>query len=217
MQKHSVVCVVETQSHAETIVNRLRQNGFHSEDISVLFADKETTREFAHEKQTKAPQGAVAGIGAGGALGGTVGWLAGAGALVIPGLGPFLAAGPILAALSGAAIGATVGGLTGALIGLGIPEREAKRYEDQLRQGGILISVHCDDELAASRALDILHREGARDISEPLRSDQTTPVPTARSATGTGTGTVAGATQPDRVASATGQGPTPPYITPPAP
>src|SRR6185503_3754345 len=129
--------------------------GFTPNDVSVLFPDKQGTKDFAHEHNTKAPEGAVAGAGTGGVLGGTIGLLAGIGALAIPGLGPFIAAGPLMAALSGAAAGAAVGGITGALIGLGIPEIEAKKYEGKLRGGNILLAVHVDSSEEESRVSEI--------------------------------------------------------------
>jgi hypothetical protein len=138
---------------------------FRNEDISVLFPDNEGTKDFAHEKSTKAPEGAAAGGGAGGAIGGTLGILVGIGALAIPGLGPFIAAGPIMAALAGMGVGGAVGGLVGALVGMGIPEYEAIRYDGRVRQGGILVSVHCDDSEWVGRAKDILKQTGADDIS----------------------------------------------------
>src|SRR6187402_2613662 len=163
--KKSVIAIVETQIQAERIVSELQQRGISSGDVSVLFPDKRGTQDFAHEHNTKAPEGAVAGVGAGGVVGGTIGLLAGIGALAIPGLGPFIAAGPIMAALSGAAAGATVGGIGGALIGLGIPEVEAKRYAGKLQQGNILLSVHADDSEQASRAKKILELGGAEDVA----------------------------------------------------
>ena len=135
MSKKSVFCIAPSRNQAEQIVERLKFANFSNNDISVLFPDKGTTHDFAHEKNTKAPEGAVTGAGTGGVVGGALGWVAGIGALAIPGVGPFIAAGPIIAALSGAAIGATVGGVAGGLIGLGIPELEAKRYEGRLKQG----------------------------------------------------------------------------------
>src|SRR5262245_23113985 len=141
----SVFGLIDNESQAESIVSELKSAGFSDNDISVLFPDKTGTRDFAHEQHTKAPEGAATGGIAGGALGGTVGLLAGIGALAIPGLGPFIAAGPIMAALSGAAVGAAVGGLTGALIGMGIPENEAKLYEGKVMSGNILISAHAEN------------------------------------------------------------------------
>ena len=152
---NSVFCLARGESHADEIVTRLKESGFSANDISVLFADKSGSKDFAHEHHTKAPEGAATGAGVGGVLGGTLGWLAGVGTLAIPGVGPFIAAGPIMAALSGAAIGATAGGLTGALIGLGIPEYEAKRYETKLKEGNVLISVHSDNSDETKRAKDI--------------------------------------------------------------
>src|SRR6187431_1933115 len=138
MAKKAVIGLVKSQAKAESIVSELRVAGFSADDVSVLFSDKSGTRDFAHEKNTKAPEGAVAGAGTGGVIGGALGWVAGIGALAIPGVGPFIAAGPIIAALSGAAVGAAVGGIAGGLIGLGIPEIEAKRYEGKVKAGNIL-------------------------------------------------------------------------------
>jgi len=157
-------CLVQSTAQAERIVDQLRGAGFSSNDISVLYPDKTGTRDFAHEHETKAPEGAAAGAGTGGVIGGTLGWLAGIGSLAIPGVGPFIAAGPIMAALGGAAVGATVGGITGGLIGLGIPEYEAKRYEGKIRDGKILLSVHTDDGKERDRAKEIFKISGAEDI-----------------------------------------------------
>jgi len=161
----AVFCLAKTVHQAERIVNDLKVAGFSNNDISVLLPDKQGTRDFAHEKKTKAPEGAATGAGTGGAIGGVLGWLAGIGALAIPGVGPFIAAGPIMAALGGAAIGATVGGISGALIGLGIPEYEAKRYEGKIKDGNILISVHSEDSNETKRAKEIFERAGATDIA----------------------------------------------------
>ena len=166
----AVFGIATTYVQAETIVDNLKTAGFLNNDISVLFPDKDGTRDFAHEKSTKAPEGAATGAGTGGVLGGVLGWLAGIGSLAIPGVGPFVAAGPIMAALSGAAVGSAVGGLTGALVGLGIPEFEAKRYEGKLRQGNILISVHSEDAKQTDRAEQILKRANAQDISSATES-----------------------------------------------
>lgn len=163
--KKAVICICQTNSQTNMVVDNLKAAGFADTDISVLFPDKTGTKEFAHEHSTKAPEGATAGAGTGGVLGGTLGLLAGIGALAIPGLGPFIAAGPIMAALAGAAAGAAVGGVTGALIGLGIPEYEAKLYEGRLRDGGILVSVHTEDGKQIDRAKDIFKRAGATHIS----------------------------------------------------
>ena len=163
--KRSALCLVDTETQADAIVGKLRSAGFSDNDISVLFPDKGSTRDFAHKKETKMPEGATVGASTGSVVGGTIGLLAGIGALAIPGLGPFIAAGPIIAALSGGAIGAGVGGLTGALIGLGIPEYEAKRYEGKVKEGGILISVHSENNEETSSAKNIFREEGARDIS----------------------------------------------------
>lgn len=164
MSKKSVFCIATSRDQADRIVDTLKDANFSSNDISALFADKSTSHEFAHEMNTKAPEGAVTGAGTGGVVGGALGWIAGIGALAIPGFGPFIAAGPIMAALSGAAIGATVGGITGGLIGMGIPELEAKRYEGQLKEGNILISVHTENSEEITRAKDIFTRAGAQDI-----------------------------------------------------
>lgn len=164
MSKKSVFCIATSRAQAERIVDQLKEAAFSNSDISVLFPDKETTRDFAHEKSTKAPEGAVAGASAGGLVGGAFGWIVGIGALAIPGVGPFIAAGPILAALSGAAAGAAVGGITGGLIGLGIPEIEAKRYDGKVRNGNLLISVHTENSAQITMAKEIFTRSGAEDI-----------------------------------------------------
>jgi len=162
--KKAVIGFAATQNQAEAIASRLRSAGFSTNDISVLFPDQRNTKDFAHKQSTKAPEGASIGAGAGGLVGGTLGLLAGIGALAIPGLGPFIAAGPIMAALSGAAAGAGVGGLTGALVGMGIPEYEAKVYEGKLREGNILLSVHTDDEAERKRALEIFKEMSMKDV-----------------------------------------------------
>ena len=161
----SVYCLATSEAQANTIVDRLRSVGITSDAISVLFPDKGTTRDFAHEKHTKAPEGVAVGASTGGVIGAGLGWLVGIGSLAIPGVGPFIAAGPILAALSGAAVGATVGGLTGALIGLGIPEYEAKRYEGKITGGNALISVHTTSSEAVDQAKKIFENAHAEDIS----------------------------------------------------
>jgi len=163
--RKSVFAIAKSEEQAGRIAQELKTAGFSRDDISVIFADKRTAREFAHEKNTKAPEGATTGAVSGGAIGGALGWLAGIGALTIPGVGPFVAAGPIMAALSGAAVGGTVGGITGALVGSGIPEYEAKRYEGRLKEGNVLISVHSDRDEETRRAREILERNGAEDIS----------------------------------------------------
>lgn len=161
----SVFCIAPTQTIANQIVDRLKASAFNDNDISVLFPDKGSTRDFAHEKNTKAPEGATVGAGAGGVVGGTLGLLAGIGLLAIPGIGPFIAAGPIMASLSGIAVGAALGGITGALVGMGIPEIEAKRYEGKVKDGNILISVHADSSDRATNAERIFRECGATDIS----------------------------------------------------
>jgi len=161
----AVFCIAKSEVQAEAIVNHLKGVGFSNNDISVLFPDKAGTRDFAHEQHTKAPEGAATGAGTGGVLGGALGWLAGIGALAIPGVGPLIAAGPIMAALSGAAVGAAVGGITGALVGMGMPEYEAKRYEGKIRAGNILISVHSDNAQETKQAKEIFEEFEAEDIS----------------------------------------------------
>jgi len=183
--KKAVMCIVQNQSQAQSIVGQLQNARFSNNDISVLFPNKQGTKDFAHEHNTKAPEGAVAGAGAGGVVGGTLGLLAGIGALAIPGLGPFIAAGPLMAALSGAAAGATVGGVTGALIGMGIPEIEAKRYEGKIKGGNILISVHTETSDEVKRAEQIFKTARAEDIcstteSSVPKSEKGASQPTAR-------------------------------------
>lgn len=164
MSKKSVFCITTSRGQADGIVRQLKAADFSNNDISVLFPDKGTTRDFAHEKNTKAPEGAITGAGTGGAIGGALGWIVGIGALAIPGVGPFIAAGPIMAALSGAAIGATAGGIAGGLIGLGIPELEAKRYEGKVKAGNVLISVHTESSEEIAQAEEIFTQGGAQDI-----------------------------------------------------
>ena len=165
MSKKSAFCIADTETQTGNIVTRLQGDGFSNDDISVLFPDKGSSREFAHQKETKMPEGATVGAGSGGVVGAGIGLLAGIGALAIPGLGPFIAAGPIMAALSGGAIGAGVGGIAGALIGLGIPEFEAKRFEGKIKEGGILISVHCENGDDLRKAKEIYKQANAHDIS----------------------------------------------------
>ncbi len=161
----AVFGICRTREEAENTVDELLANGFSNEDLSILMPDNEGTKDFAHEKHTKAPEGATTGGVAGGVVVGTLGLLAGIGALAIPGLGPFIAAGPIMGALAGAGVGSAVGGFIGFLVGLGMPEYEAKRYEGLIREGGILVSVHCDNSDWVKRAKDILERTGAHDVS----------------------------------------------------
>src|SRR3954454_24293659 len=165
MASKSVFCLALDEGQAIRIVDELKNAGFSNNDISVLLPDKSSTREFAVQKGTKAPEGAITGVGTGGILGGALGWLAGIGALAIPGLGPFIAAGPIMAALSGAAVGAATGGIVGSLVGMGIPEIEAKRYDEKLKKGNYLIAVHTDESDDVDRAKDIFKNAGAEDIS----------------------------------------------------
>jgi hypothetical protein len=163
--KKSVVGIVRTQGQAQSIVDDLHGIGVPTSDVSALFPDQSGTKDFAHENNTKAPEGAIAGVGAGGALGGTLGLLAGIGALAIPGVGPLIAAGPLLGALSGAAAGAAVGGIAGALIGMGIPELEAKTYEGKIRDGNVLLAVHVEDAELQKRVKSVFERHDAKDIS----------------------------------------------------
>jgi len=157
--------MTNTDAQAVRIATRLKAAGFTPSDISILAPDRSGLRDLGTENSTKAPEGAAVGAGTGAILGGALGWLAGVGALAIPGLGPLIAAGPILATLSGAAVGGTVGGLTGALIGLGVPEYEAKQYETKLRAGNILMCVHVDDSEEAGLVRQIMSEEKAEDIS----------------------------------------------------
>jgi len=162
----AVFGIYPSYAAVERAVDSLRTGGFRSTDISVLFPQNVGTKDFAHEKGTKAPEGATTGAGTGAIVGGALGWLTGIGTLAIPGLGPFIAAGPIMAALAGVGVGGAVGGVTGALIGMGIPEYEAKRYEGRvIKGGGILLSVHSDNSDWTSRAKKILEQTGAQDIS----------------------------------------------------
>src|SRR6201994_1992968 len=161
----AVFGIFSNRASAEAAVDRLTATGFSAQDISVLMSDKEVSHEFAAEKNTKAPEGATTGAGVGGTVGGALGLLAGIGALAIPGVGPLIAAGPIMAALAGMGVGGAVGGLVGALVGMGIPEYEAKRYEGRVKDGGILLSVHSDDSQWTKKAKEILERTGAEDVS----------------------------------------------------
>jgi hypothetical protein len=184
----SVYGIYPNELTVENGVDALRQAGFRSTDISVLFPDNRGTKDFAHEKNTKAPEGAATGAGSGMVIGGALGWLAGIGALAIPGLGPFIAAGPIMGLLGGMGAGGAIGGIAGALIGMGIPEYEAKRYEGRIREGGVLLSVHCDESDWIKRAKEILEATGAKDISSSgeasadyAKSDRPMPRSTVRS------------------------------------
>jgi len=167
--------IYTNRSSVDRAVEAFKSAGFSNNDVSALFPENKGTKDFAHEKSTKAPEGATTGAGTGALLGGGLGWLAGIGALAIPGLGPFIAAGPIMAALAGAGVGGAVGGLTGALVGMGIPEYEAKRYEGRVKDGGILLSVHSDNSDETKRAKEILQQTGAQDISSTgeSRGDKT--------------------------------------------
>lgn len=179
----AVFGIYRDRASVEQAVDALKAAGFRGEDISVLFPHNEGNKDFAMQKETKAPEGAAAGASTGAVVGGALGWLAGIGLLAIPGLGPFIAAGPIMALLAGAGVGGAVGGITGALIGLGIPEYEAKRYEGLIKEGGILLSVHSDDSDWTKRAKAVLEGTGAKDISstgetrgDVLNTDRPIPV-----------------------------------------
>jgi hypothetical protein len=166
MGKNKVVYgIYRNRAAVENGVDTLKAAQFRNTDISVLLPENASNKEFAHKKDTKAPEGTAAGATTGAVVGGALGWLAGIGALAIPGVGPFIAAGPIMGALGGIGAGGVVGGLIGALVGMGIPEYEAKRYEGMIRDGGILLSVHCDHSDWVKRAKDILEQTGAHDIS----------------------------------------------------
>ena len=166
----AVFGIYTSATQAERAVDTLISAGFASADISVLLPDSKSTKEFAHEKDTKAPEGTAVGATTGGVIGGTIGVLAGVGMLAIPGLGPFIAAGPIMAGLAGLGVGGAVGGLVGALVGMGIPEYEAKRYEGRVKGGGTLLSVHCDTSDQVNRAKDVLKASGAEDIASTSES-----------------------------------------------
>jgi hypothetical protein len=157
--------IYSTQSGLENAVRMLRDERFSNSDVAVLLPESVSSWELGTQKASKAPEGATAGAGSGAVLGGILGWLVGIGSLAIPGVGPFIAAGPIVAALAGAGVGGALGGLAGALVGMGIPEYEAKRYEGRLTEGGILLSVHCDTSEEIDRAKKIMERTGAEDIS----------------------------------------------------
>jgi hypothetical protein len=161
----AVFGIYSSRSAVEHALDSLKASGFRNTDVSVLLPENLGTKDLGTEKSTKAPEGAATGAGSGAVIGGALGWLAGIGALAIPGLGPFIAAGPIVAALAGMGVGGAVGGVTGALVGMGIPEYEAKRYEGRIEKGGILLSVHCDSSDWVKKAKDILAATGAEDIS----------------------------------------------------
>ncbi len=169
----AVFGIFKTTAQAERAVDDLIADGYSNNAISVLLPDTNSTRQFAHEKDTKAPEGTAVGVTTGGVIGGTLGVLAGIGALAIPGLGPFIAAGPIMAGLAGLGVGGAVGGLVGALVGMGIPEYEAKRYEGQVKDGGSLLSVHCDTSEQITRAKDLLKRAGGSDIASTGEASST--------------------------------------------
>lgn len=187
----AVFGIYPDRAAVEEAVDQLRAAGFRSTDVSVLFSDNQGTKDFAHEKNTKAPEGATTGVAAGGLAGGVLGWLTGIGALAIPGLGPLVAAGPIVAALAGAGALGAVGGMIGALAGMGVPEYEAKRYEGRVREGGVLLSVHCDSADWVKRAKEMLHQTGAQDVASAGEekgdfANADKPLPRVRTATGAG-------------------------------
>src|SRR6202162_3982815 len=164
-KKTAVFGIYATHSGAENAIDMLTRSGFPVSDVSVLVPETLGSKDMGTVKATKAPEGATAGATSGAVLGGTLGLLAGIGALAIPGVGPLIAAGPIMATLAGMGVGGTVGGLTGALVGLGIPEFEAKRYQGIIQKGGILLSVHCSTSDEVTRAKQILKGTGAADVS----------------------------------------------------
>jgi hypothetical protein len=165
MANKAVLGLYSNRRQVENAVDELKAQGFRNTDVSVLFSENVGTKDFAHEKGTKAPEGLATGATSGAVIGGALGWLAGIGALAIPGVGPLIAAGPIIGALTGVGVGGTVGGIAGGLVGLGIPEYEAKRYEGRIKSGNILLSVHADDSIWVSKAERILKDTGAEDIS----------------------------------------------------
>jgi hypothetical protein len=174
-QKTAVFGIYSTLASADQATDALVKAGFPASDISALLPDNLGSKEIGTQKATKAPEGAATGAGSGAVLGGALGLLAGIGALAIPGVGPLIAAGPIMAALAGAGVGGAVGGVTGALIGLGIPEYEAKRYEGRIKKGGILLSVHCDTSDEVKRAKEIMKNIGAEDVSSTGESSSDYP------------------------------------------
>ena len=165
MSNTAVFGIYPTRTQVEFAVTQLQNDGFRPEDISILMAHNEGTKDLGVEKSTKAPEGTATGAASGAVVGGALGWLVGIGVLAIPGLGPFLAAGPLMALLGGVGVGGAVGGIAGAAIGAGIPEYEAKRYEGLVKNGGVLLSVHADDGKWTQRAKDVLERTGAEHIA----------------------------------------------------
>jgi hypothetical protein len=169
-KNRAVFGIYASTAQTERAVNTLIEAGFASQDVSVLMPDQQSTRDFALSKETKAPEGVATGATTGGVLGGALGVLVGLGSLAIPGLGPFIAAGPLVAGLAGVGAGGAVGGLIGALAGLGIPEYEAKRYEGRVKDGGVLLSVHCETPGEILRAKEVLQSTGATDIASSSES-----------------------------------------------
>jgi phosphohistidine swiveling domain-containing protein len=166
--KKALFGLANSEDQAVSIVNQLKGAGFSDNDISVLFPDKTRTRHFAHLQHTRAPEGAAAGGSGGLVIGGALGWLLGIGTLPIPGIGPFLAAGPIMVALAGAGIGAAAGGLTGALVGMGMRLYEARPYEEKMKNGNILVSVHTEDEIERDRVKEIFKNAGSVTAAEAV-------------------------------------------------
>jgi hypothetical protein len=178
-KKTAVFGIYQNVKQAERTVEDLLEAGYSNDDISVLLPDNKGTRDFALDKSTKAPEGTAAGVTTGGLIGGTLGLLAGIGVLAIPGIGPLIAAGPIVAALAGLGAGGAVGGIIGALVGMGIPEYEAKRYEGHIKAGGVLLSVHCDTSERIALAKDLLKHTGAQDIASSREASADIPEATA--------------------------------------
>jgi Heat induced stress protein YflT domain len=176
----AVFGIYKTVAQAERAVETLTTAGFANNDISVLLADAQSSHDFAHQKNTKAPEGTAAGATTGGIIGGTLGLLAGIGSLAIPGIGPLIAAGPIVATLAGIGAGGAAGGIIGALVGMGIPEYEAKRYEGRVKDGGVLLSVHCNTSKEVTRAKDMLKGTGAEDVSSTSEASSPNPHAYAR-------------------------------------
>jgi hypothetical protein len=169
-KNRAVFGIYSTTAETERAVNDLLQSGFSSQDVSVLMPDQQSTREFAVHKDTKVPEGVTTGATTGGVIGGTLGVLLGLGSLAIPGIGPLIAAGPLVAGLAGLGAGGAVGGFIGALVGMGIPEYEAKRYEGRVKDGGVLLSVHCETPGEVLRAKEVLQATGAADIAASTES-----------------------------------------------
>lgn len=179
----SVIGIYEDRTTVSDAINVLQKAGYRATDISVLSSDNQGSKDFAHEKRSKALEGAAAGTVAGAAAGAVLAWWLSTQAGRIPGLAPLAAAGPALATLAGAAAGGALGWLVGFLAGLRMPEYVAKRYAGRVRRGGILLSVHCDGQEWCDRAKKTLQNTGARNISSASESSAdygTTDKPTER-------------------------------------